>query len=275
VEILGWHSQAHAWQARVGPTAVMEAQIPPARIVQEKLGSDTLPPGFLLIVHLTGSGQYISRRGSAAVGGGSVVLVDTSEACEAVHPEGAHVIVWELPRLEMAALLPRSRRGPIFLVRGASEVVAAHAVALARTVPEVTERQARGLAGNLVNLVGFALSEDSRNAHQAECSHRALMRQRIIALIEARFAEPALSPHSAACDLGISRRWLSALLAGGPGFSERVAARRIEECIRILRDPAARDLTVTQIAFACGFRDLSTFHRRFRRLVGTSPGAYR
>jgi len=32
---------------------------------------------------------------------------------------------------------------------------------------------------------------------------------------------------------------------------------------------------ITQIAYGAGFNDLSTFNRRFRRLMGMSPGAYR
>ena len=32
---------------------------------------------------------------------------------------------------------------------------------------------------------------------------------------------------------------------------------------------------VTTIAYDCGFNDLSTFNRRFRRLMGIPPGAWR
>lgn len=37
----------------------------------------------------------------------------------------------------------------------------------------------------------------------------------------------------------------------------------------------ASDEPISAIAFAAGFNDLSTFNRRFRRLMGVSPGAYR
>lgn len=35
------------------------------------------------------------------------------------------------------------------------------------------------------------------------------------------------------------------------------------------------DDAVSSIAFAAGFNDLSTFNHRFRRVMGTSPSAYR
>ena len=123
-------------------------------------------------------------------------------------------------------------------------------------------------------MVWFVSAEDSRNAQQGECRHRTLIRQRILPLIEAWLAEPARSPRSVACDRSLSPRWLSAWLMG-IGCSEWVAARRIEKCTRLLRDQAAQDQTVTQIAFACGVCDLSTLHRQFCCRVGTSPQAIR
>ena len=35
------------------------------------------------------------------------------------------------------------------------------------------------------------------------------------------------------------------------------------------------ELPITSIAFECGFRDLSTFYRQFKKLSGMSPGEYR
>ncbi|WP_192365779.1 helix-turn-helix transcriptional regulator, partial [Mesorhizobium mediterraneum] len=35
------------------------------------------------------------------------------------------------------------------------------------------------------------------------------------------------------------------------------------------------DETISTIAFEAGFNDLSTFNRRFRRVMGEAPGAYR
>jgi AraC family transcriptional regulator len=35
------------------------------------------------------------------------------------------------------------------------------------------------------------------------------------------------------------------------------------------------DDAISAIAFDAGFNDLSTFNRRFRRLMGLAPGAYR
>ena len=41
--------------------------------------------------------------------------------------------------------------------------------------------------------------------------------------------------------------------------------------LRLRHSPAA----ITEVAYDCGFNDLSTFNRRFRRLMGVTPGAWR
>jgi AraC family transcriptional regulator len=48
--------------------------------------------------------------------------------------------------------------------------------------------------------------------------------------------------------------------------------RRIENAIRLLRN---RQLSLPEVALACGFCDQSHFTRVFTRLCGTSPGAWR
>jgi transcriptional regulator GlxA family with amidase domain len=58
----------------------------------------------------------------------------------------------------------------------------------------------------------------------------------------------------------------------GRGPMHWVAERRVENARALLEDT---DLTVTEVAFASGFRSLQTFRRQFSRLTGTSPRTYR
>jgi AraC-like DNA-binding protein len=273
---LSAHPEARLSTCRLGDARALEARVSPVRIAQPAAGQGAPAAGYHLTVHLAGEGRYRHDAGSATLREGSVALLDASAACEVVHADGAHVVTWALPHREVAPFLP-SDSGPLVeLARAPAEVVAAQAVALARAARRIPEAAAAGLAGQLASAVGLALACGASDAARTQPDHRALMRRRVLALIEARFREPGLTPTLAARDLGMSRRWLVALLAGtGAGFAERLAARRIEECVRLLRDPGARNLTVTQIALAAGFHELSTFHRQFRGRVGTTPGRLR
>jgi AraC-like DNA-binding protein len=50
-----------------------------------------------------------------------------------------------------------------------------------------------------------------------------------------------------------------------------VLDQRLARAYRLLGDPRCADHTVSAIAFAAGFGDLSYFNRSFRRTFGASP----
>ena len=58
----------------------------------------------------------------------------------------------------------------------------------------------------------------------------------------------------------------------GRTFVDFVNDLRIRQASRALIET---DDTITEIAFAAGFNNLSHFHSQFRRLLGTTPRAYR
>jgi AraC-like DNA-binding protein len=61
----------------------------------------------------------------------------------------------------------------------------------------------------------------------------------------------------------------------GVTFSEFVLAQRLARARRMLADPRHDAETISAIAFACGFGDLSYFNRVFRRQYAATPTAVR
>ncbi len=61
----------------------------------------------------------------------------------------------------------------------------------------------------------------------------------------------------------------------GMTFSQFVLAQRLARAYRLLTDPLHANRTVSTIAFASGFGDLSHFNRNFRRRYGVSPSQLR
>lgn len=60
----------------------------------------------------------------------------------------------------------------------------------------------------------------------------------------------------------------------GTSFAQAVRRRRLEHIRSLLLDPAT-ERSVTDIALAWGFSDLSTFYRGFGALYGMTPGEMR
>jgi AraC-like DNA-binding protein len=93
--------------------------------------------------------------------------------------------------------------------------------------------------------------------------------QEALRLLESDFAED-LSHDALAERLSISPSYFSRIFnrATGMGFREYLNHLRIERAEEMLDDP---ERTVTDIAFACGFGSLRTFHRAFREVTGRTP----
>ena len=79
---------------------------------------------------------------------------------------------------------------------------------------------------------------------------------------------------SAAAGLGISRRRFTQLFrqVTSTSWLSYVRRLRVEHAKRLL---GQTQRTVLSIAFECGFEDLSTFYRAFKREVGHSPNHWR
>jgi AraC family L-rhamnose operon regulatory protein RhaS len=88
-----------------------------------------------------------------------------------------------------------------------------------------------------------------------------------------RFFEHA-TIDSAAEELGMSRRRFTALFAEvtGQTWADYMAALRMQYACKLLRETTR---SVVAIAFECGYEELSSFYRAFKRHTGDSPGHWR
>jgi len=85
-------------------------------------------------------------------------------------------------------------------------------------------------------------------------------------------ADPALSVASVARRQGLTPRYVHMLFEDeGNTFSEYVVSQRLGRAYRMLIDPRRAHETISAVAMAVGFGDLSYFNRTFRRRFGATP----
>lgn len=91
-----------------------------------------------------------------------------------------------------------------------------------------------------------------------------------LAWLQRNFFE-SLTLDGAAKASGMSRRTFTNQFKARTGMTwlEYVNALRVQRAEELLKDA---DRKVTSIAFQCGFDDLSTFYRAFKRVTGRTPG---
>jgi AraC-like DNA-binding protein len=87
---------------------------------------------------------------------------------------------------------------------------------------------------------------------------------------------PDLTPADVARAVGVSSRTLArAFAAHGESVMRRVLDERVRQAARLLRSRAHAHRSVTEIAFRCGFNDLSHFGRVFAGRMHVTPSAWR
>lgn len=91
------------------------------------------------------------------------------------------------------------------------------------------------------------------------------------------FRLPTLTATQMATTLGCDPRALSAAMSHSPykNFRALLAATRVEEACRQLRNPELADLSIEEIAINCGFLSRQAFYLAFQNIMGMTPRQYR
>jgi AraC-like DNA-binding protein len=100
---------------------------------------------------------------------------------------------------------------------------------------------------------------------------------RICGVIKDGFSDPDFGPVEVAAEAGISLRYLQKLFTErGSTCSEFIYSLRLDHAARLLHRRAllGTGQPLSDIAYACGFRDYAHFARKFRHRFGNPPGAH-
>ncbi|RJN31110.1 helix-turn-helix domain-containing protein [Nesterenkonia natronophila] len=118
------------------------------------------------------------------------------------------------------------------------------------------------------------LSFSPTTSHSPQGSPRAsaptVTLEEIKAYIDSHCEDPTLSPQHLAARAGVSLRKLQSLFAAeGTSPAREIRQARLHRGHRMLSDGQ----NVAEAAFSCGFKDVSTFSRAYRRTFQRSPAA--
>ena len=140
--------------------------------------------------------------------------------------------------------------------------------------PAAVEEAGMAIAAHLTDLAALGLG--ARKEHAIAAQRRGLRAVRlkaVLMILERRFAEPDFSAQKLAVAAKLSERYVNELLyEAGASFTLRLNELRLRKAADLLARPEGR---ISDIAFDCGFNDLSYFNRCFRRRFGLTPSAAR
>ncbi|MFK4487808.1 AraC family transcriptional regulator [Bradyrhizobium sp. USDA 336] len=235
---------------------------------------------YIIGTMLNGTSSLIRQEGREAIRGvGQAMLYTNAAPIAAQHDGPVAIRCVTVPRALLAERLPN------FEDLAVKPLAASPALRhLERYLAIVIDSDIdadlvlkENISTHLIDLVALVLGARGDSAELAtRRGLRAARLQDVIADIRGRFADPSFSPSELARHLGLSPRYVQELLQEtGSSFTERVTELRLQKARKMLLDSRYNRSKITDIAYACGFNEVSYFNRCFRRRFGTSPRHYR
>jgi AraC-like DNA-binding protein len=155
--------------------------------------------------------------------------------------------------------------------RGLGAVVRAHMTVALDEAPYMSTEQRIGAVRTLADMMLVVLQNMRFGAADPDQLGEGLYRS-ALAVIELHCADPDLSPERIALMVGCSRASLYRLFAiRDQGVAEAIWQARLERVHRELSTAAGVGMTIGELALQCGFSDLSSFGRMFKRRYGIGP----
>jgi AraC-like DNA-binding protein len=141
--------------------------------------------------------------------------------------------------------------------------------------PRAVDEAGMAIAAHLLDLAALGLGARGDHAIAARRGGlRAVRLKAVLQIMEKRFSEPDFSAQRLAHAAGLSERYVNELLfEAGASFTTRLNELRLRRAADLLAHGDQR--RISDIAFECGFNDLSYFNRCFRRRFGLTPTAVR
>src|SRR5216683_2255961 len=172
---------------------------------------------------------------------------------------------------------------PFFCADGASHKrftnvhlpMATHYSDLLLRHPGAVDEAGMAIAAHLTDLAALGLGARGDLALAAQRGGlRAVRLKAVLMILEKRFTEPDFSAQKLAAAAGLSERYVNELLyEAGASLTLRLTELRLRKAADLLVRAGSR--RISDIAFDCGFNDLSYFNRCFRRRFGLTPSAAR
>ena len=140
--------------------------------------------------------------------------------------------------------------------------------------PEAVEEAGMLIANHLLDLAALGLGARGDLAVASQRGGlRAVRLKAVLDILQRRFTDPDFSAQKLAEAAGLSERYVNELLYdAGASFTTRLNELRMRKAADLL---VREERRISDIAFECGFNDLSYFNRCFRRRFGLTPTAAR
>jgi AraC family transcriptional regulator, positive regulator of tynA and feaB len=233
----------------------------------------------LTCLHLDGAVCVKTEDRGMGLRCGDVLLLNSLQEFRLGLEHPHRDLIVKFPRRWLEARVPRPDLLSSVVLPHDSPLVrlcAGYLAAGFKAADQLTPKAAIMFATHVVDLLAEAITDSQRSEPSASEAWRAAMFVRAGRLIALNVGDADFRPDQLAHQLGISTRTLHRIFAErDTTVMKHLLAERVGRAAKLLASPQARRRTVTEIAFACGFNDLSHFGRVFEAQMGMAPSQWR
>lgn len=235
--------------------------------------SDAGAAGYLVSWQLQGEAHIEQGNERVIQPAGSIAIADARRAMSVTFPGEVRRIVAKMPAGVLEARLPRllGSHLEVFHPSGPfAPTLLSYFTELSRDESAVLPEDMEALVENVANLLKITSGATGRTV----CDSRDIRRRALVSYLKRHACEPSVSVDAAAAHLNISRRLVQQVLQDmDTTFTQFVIDERLRAAAARLS--TSRGLPVSQIAYLCGFNDVSHFNHLFKRRFGVAPSSYR
>jgi AraC-like DNA-binding protein len=238
-----------------------------------------LDDSLFVLLQLVGSSTVVQNHRTANLRSGDLVFIDGATPYEMIFEGNFRQFVMQFPRekLHMAKILPHAFGGlRVDQSNGLCDVYRHSLWGLSRVAERLSGQERGAAAGMLLNLLSGIMGQSLAEECGGRTAKRLGLLSAVLQFVHTHASDPNLSPASVAKQFGMAPRTLFQLFEDNAlSFGATLLDTRLAKAEHDLRDPRLSSQSITTIALANGFNDLSHFGRAFRQKYGMSPREYR
>jgi AraC-like DNA-binding protein len=230
-------------------------------------------PADLYTIYLQLRGQTVINQcdETIAFGRNEIVISDCSHPFRANLSNDGYRAIAVVPRAIVNSRAPWLRARAVYRFTNSRFLDLARHHMMRLVFDDLNDNQMSLLTENLCNLLALASTDAAPNRLQADLQLEALL-----TFCRQNLHHPKLSPHFVADHFGISVRTLHSRFEKlATTFGNWLLETRLNACAKALKDSHQQICSISEIAYSCGFNDLSHFNKTFRARFGMTPGQWR
>ncbi|KVN24907.1 hypothetical protein WJ63_16990 [Burkholderia pyrrocinia] len=228
--------------------------------------------GYVIQVITAGSLHGMFSLREVVVGPGDICVMDLARTFDSRVEAGA-TLTTAVPRKALERALGRRDLHGVVLKAGRplTRLLADFLHGLMTVSARLSAPESFAAQDAMTALLAAGLAGEDVSRRETASALADVLRERVVAFIDANLTRPELSPDLLMRRFRISRAHLYRAFADDGGVSRVIRNKRLDAAYLALRNPRGRERSIAEIAAECGFTSNAQFLRAFRAHFGVTP----